>query len=122
MTFIEAIQACFKKYATFSGRAGKAEFWWFFLFQVIASVALGVVSDTLSMVFSLAVLLPALAVGTRRLHDIDKTGWLQLLWLIPLIGWAVMIYWLVQPTGPSNQYGEGPAVEGAPVVMPGVQS
>ena len=122
MTFMEAVQACFKKYATFTGRAGKAEFWWFFLFQVLLSVAVGVVSDMLSMLVSLGLLLPALAVGARRLHDIDKSGWLQLLWLIPLIGWAVMVYWLVQSTGPANQYGEAPAAESGPVVMPPAQS
>ena len=122
MTFTEAVQACFKKYATFSGRAAKAEFWWFALFQFVACLVAGMLSDMLSMVVSLGLLLPALAVGARRLHDIDKSGWLQLLWIIPVIGWAILIYWLVQPTGPANQYGGGPSTEGEPVVVPGVQS
>jgi uncharacterized membrane protein YhaH (DUF805 family) len=119
MTFIEAIQTCFKKYANFNGRAGKAEFWWFFLFQVILSVVAGMVSDILSLVVGLGLILPALAVGARRLHDIGKSGWLQLIWLIPLVGWIVVIYWLVQPTGPSNEYGEGAGTAAAAQVAPG---
>ena len=122
MTFIEAVQACFKKYATFTGRAGKAEFWWFFLFQIVVSFALSMVSEMLRGLAGLALLLPALAVGARRLHDIDKSGWLQLLWLIPLIGWAVLIYWAVQPSGPANEYGDGPAAAGAADVVPSAQA
>lgn len=121
MTFNEAIQACFKKYATFTGRAGKAEFWWFFLFQIIVSVVAGMVSDILSLLVGLGLMLPALAVGTRRLHDIGKSGWLQLIWLIPLVGWVLLIYWFVQPSGPANEYGEGSATAGAAEVVPGVQ-
>jgi len=122
MTFIEAVQACFKKYANFNGRAGKAEFWWFFLFQVALSLVVGMVSDILSLLVGLGLVLPALAVGARRLHDIGKSGWLQLVWLIPLVGWIVVIYWLVQPTGPANEYGEGPATAATAEVVPGVQS
>ncbi|MCG2594964.1 DUF805 domain-containing protein [Ramlibacter sp. XY19] len=122
MTFIEAVQACFKKYATFTGRAGKAEFWWFFLFQIIVSVAVSVVSDMLSLLVGLGLLVPALAVGARRLHDIGKSGWLQLVWLIPLVGWIVVIYWMVQPTGPANEYGDGPAAAGAADVVPSAQA
>ena len=62
----------------------------------------------LQIVVGLGLLIPGLAVGARRLHDIGKSGWLQLIWIVPLIGWAVMIYWMVQPTGPANQYGTGP--------------
>ena len=58
MTFIESIQTCFRKYATFDGTAGRSEYWWFFLFLVIASMILGQISTTLSIVFSLATLLP----------------------------------------------------------------
>jgi uncharacterized membrane protein YhaH (DUF805 family) len=119
MTFIEAVQACFKKYATFTGRAGRPEFWWFFLAQVLLSIVAGMVSDIVSMLVGLALIVPALAVGTRRLHDIGKSGWLQLVWLVPLIGWIFMIYWLVQPSGPANEYGEGPVVAGEPYVVPG---
>ncbi len=67
-------------------------------------------SSSLSLLFSLAVLLPSLAVGTRRLHDINKSGWLQLLWLIPILGWIFLIYLLAQEgNAEANQYGETPA-------------
>src|SRR5512147_2937684 len=90
MTFQESIRTCFQKYVVFDGRATRSEYWWFVLFTFLASLALGFVSDLLSSLFSLAVLLPSLAVGARRLHDIDKSAWWLLLWLVPIIGWIVL--------------------------------
>ena len=113
MDFMTSIKTCFQKYATFDGRAGRAEFWWFALATFLASAVLGMVSQTLQGIFSLAVLLPSLAVGARRLHDIGKTAWLLLLWLIPVIGWILLIYWACQPSGAANEYG-APAEGGAP--------
>ncbi|WP_029525996.1 DUF805 domain-containing protein [Polaromonas glacialis] len=97
MNFGQAISSCLSNYATFSGRASRSEFWWFFLFQVLASAAASMLSEKLSGLVSLALLLPALAVGARRLHDIGKSGWWQLL-MISGIGFLVLIYWWVQPT------------------------
>jgi uncharacterized membrane protein YhaH (DUF805 family) len=102
MTFQEAIKICFQKYADFSGRAKRPEFWWFALFTFLASIILGVVSSMLSGLFSLAVLIPSLAVGARRLHDIGRSGWWQLIWLVPVIGWIIMIYWFVQDSNPTT--------------------
>lgn len=104
MTFGESIKTCFSKYATFEGRASRSEFWWFALFTFLASAVLGIVSEPLSGLFSLAVLLPSLAVGARRLHDINKSGWLLLLWLIPIIGWIILIFWAIQESVEPNQY------------------
>lgn len=110
MTYLEAIKTCLAKYADFKGRASRSEFWWFALFQVVVSIVLGFISYSLQGLAGLALLLPALAVGTRRLHDIGKSGWLQLVWLIPIIGWLLLIYWLVQPTvAGGNEYGPGPS-------------
>jgi uncharacterized membrane protein YhaH (DUF805 family) len=108
MTFGESIKTCFSKYADFSGRATRSEFWWWALFATLASAATGVVSSVLSGVFSLAVLLPYLAVGARRLHDTDKSGWLQLVGLIPVIGWIVLIFWFVQEGKEPNRFGTAP--------------
>lgn len=120
MDFKQSVITCLKhKYVDFGGRAGRPEFWWFALFSLVAGLVVGMVSDILGMLVNLGLLLPSLAVGARRLHDIGKSGWLQLLWIIPLLGWAVMIYFLVQPTGPANQYGEGPALPDAPALPPG---
>ena len=96
MNFGQSITSCFSQYATFSGRASRSEFWWFFLFQILVSVAASMVSEKLSGLVSLGLLLPALAVGARRLHDIGRSGWWQLL-LITVIGLLVLVFFWVQP-------------------------
>ncbi len=118
MNFTEAVQACFQKYATFSGRAGKPEFWWFFLFQVAVYVVTGMISDMLYGLAALALLLPGLAVGARRLHDIGKSAWLLLVGLVPVLGFLLLLYWFVQPSSGPNQYG-GEVAADATTVMPG---
>lgn len=104
MNFGDSIRICFSKYATFDGRASRPEFWWWFLFTVLASAAAGIFSDKLSALFSLAVLLPSLAVGARRLHDTDRSAWFLLLWCIPLIGWLVLLVWAVQEGKEPNRF------------------
>lgn len=104
MTFGESIQTCFSKYADFSGRASRSEYWWWVLFVFLATMAAGIVNDKLSALFSLAVMLPGLAVGARRLHDINKSGWLQLLYFIPLIGWVILVFWAVQEGKEPNRF------------------
>lgn len=104
MTFGESISTCFKKYATFEGRATRSEYWWFFLFIILVSGAASIVSEALSGLFSIATLLPSLAVGARRLHDIDKSGWFLLLWFIPIIGWIILIVWAVQEGKEPNRF------------------
>ena len=108
MNFADAVKKCFSQYAGFSGRAARPEYWWWALFVILASVVLNLVSSDLAGIFSLGVLLPGIAVGTRRLHDIGKSGWWQLLSLIPLIGWLVLLYWTVQPSEGDNDYGSAP--------------
>ena len=98
MTFAESVRTCFSKYVDFNGVASRSEFWWFMLFAVLAGVVLGAVSVTVANVFALAILLPQLAVGARRLHDIGKSGWWQLLLLIPVIGLIVLIVFWAQPS------------------------
>lgn len=118
-----SVRACLTKYADFNGRAARPEFWWFMFAQFVVGVILNMVSPMLGGLFSLAMLVPSLAAGSRRLHDIGKTGWLQLLALIPLVGWVILIYWAAQPGDPApNQYGQPPqtaSIETA--VAPGQQ-
>lgn len=105
MNFGEAISICLKKYASFEGRASRPEFWWFFLFQCLVSIAASMVSEVLNGLIALGLLLPALAVGTRRLHDIGKSGWWQLIGLTG-IGFFLLIYWWAQPaSGDADKYG-----------------
>jgi uncharacterized membrane protein YhaH (DUF805 family) len=111
MTFAESIKACFAKYADFNGRASRSEYWWFFLFAVLGGMALSMVSNTLALLFNLALLVPSLAVGARRLHDTDRSGWMLLIWLIPLVGWIVVIYFLAQEPKEPNRFGPAPALQ-----------
>ena len=114
MTYLEAVKTCLTKYVDFTGRAGRSEFWWFFLFQVVVSVVLSIFSEALQGLAGLLLLLPAIAVGTRRLHDIGKSGWFQLLAFVPVVGWLVLLYWFVQPSAAgSNAWGSGPAAPAA---------
>jgi uncharacterized membrane protein YhaH (DUF805 family) len=111
MDFMTSVKTCLaEKYAEFNGRASRPEFWWFVLFCFIVNVIAGAVfRGWISSLISLALFVPSIAVGTRRLHDINKSGWLQLLAIIPIIGWAILIYWAAQPgQAGSNQYGEAP--------------
>lgn len=105
MNFGQAIATCLGKYATFSGRASRPEFWWFTLFQILVGLASSMLSETAYTLAGLAMVLPALAVGARRLHDIGRSGWWQLLYFTG-IGVLLLLYWLVQPSvdGP-NEYG-----------------
>ncbi len=104
MKFEESIKICFSKYADFKGRATRPEFWWFVLFTTLASLALSMVSETASGLFSLATLLPYLAVGARRLHDTNRSGWWQLIWIVPLIGWIILIIWMAQEGNGPNRF------------------
>ncbi len=132
MGFIEAVRSVLGKYATFSGRAPRSEYWWYTLFLIIVSGILFrldlmmfpnlfsyAVTDSgagfsanagpLSGIFSLLTFLPGLAVSVRRLHDTDRSGWLLLLALIPLIGWIILIVWFVQRgTTGANRFGDDP--------------
>lgn len=109
-----------KKYAVFSGRSQRAEFWWYALFNFIIAVVLSIVDGMLgttttagygilSTIYALAVFLPGLGVSIRRLHDTGRTGWWVLIGLIPLIGIIVLIvFWCIDSEPGSNQYGPNP--------------
>ncbi len=104
---------CFKQYADFSSRARRTEYWMFTLFNFIASLIVGLigaaVGEWICYVYSLAILIPSLAVSVRRLHDIGKNGWWILINLIPLIGQIWFIVLAVTDSQPgSNEWGENP--------------
>jgi len=95
LSFGQAISTFFRKYATFEGRASRSEFWFSFLFLVIVSAVLSLIdpTDALSGLFSLAVLLPTIAVAARRLHDLNRSGWHQVLSYIFPVGTIALIVW-----------------------------
>lgn len=103
MTFYESIRVCLTKYAEFNGRATRSEFWWFTLFVILVASALTYVSETLVNVFLIAMLLPQLAAGARRLHDTGRSGWWQLFLLAPIAGIVLVgILWAVPSTSQSD--------------------
>ena len=102
MNFQESISTCFGKYADFSGRATRPEYWWFFLFVLLGSAAASLLGDIVAGLFTLATLLPSLAAGARRLHDTNRSGWWLLLLLVPLIGFIVLLVMLAQSTKPAQ--------------------
>ncbi len=99
LTFFESIRVCLTKYAEFNGRASRSEFWWFALFITLVTSALVYLSEALSSIFLIAILLPLLAAGARRLHDTGKSGWWQLFLLAPVGGIILLgILWALPPT------------------------
>lgn len=119
MAFPDAVKICFSKYADFNGRARRSEFWWWVLFTFLLGIAASIIDAVLGTtnssgtgligsITNLAVLLPSLAVGARRLHDTGRSGWWQLLWLVCLVGWIFLIIWLCQDSQGDNKYGASP--------------
>lgn len=105
----------FKKYAVFGGRARRKEYWFFFLFNLIATMILGAIDGAIGSagilggLYALAVIVPSIAVAVRRLHDTDRSGWWLLIALIPVIGIIVLLVFMLQDgKSGSNQYGENP--------------
>ena len=118
--YVEAL----RKYAVFSGRARRKEYWFFILFNILIAAGLTLIDtfvgtyDTLrgvgllSGLYSLGMLLPSLAVGVRRLHDIGRTGWWLLIGIVPLIGPIVLLVFAVlESQAGDNQYGPNPIAE-----------
>jgi uncharacterized membrane protein YhaH (DUF805 family) len=114
--FMECVKYCFNHYSRFRGRARRPEYWYFVLFNFLVGLALGFIDGMLfgfandvsifNSLYSLAILVPSIAVGARRLHDIGRSGWWQLLWFIPIIGWIIMIIWLAsRGEDGANEYG-----------------
>ncbi|OOH89288.1 hypothetical protein BMT54_06885 [Pasteurellaceae bacterium 15-036681] len=121
-----------KKYATFTGRARRKEYWFFMLFNMIASIVLSVIDvaigtidyqsglGIISGIYTLAVFIPSLAVTVRRLHDTGRSGWWLLITLLPLIGLIVLLVFMcmdsqsgnaLDSTTGSNKYGENPKIK-----------
>ena len=117
MNFVEAITSGFNKYVTFTGRAARSEFWFWTLFSVIANIVAGILDAIVGLgiigtIVSLALLLPSIAVGARRLHDLDRTGW----WLLIAftgVGIILLIVWdCTKGTSGPNRFGPDPLPPG----------
>lgn len=112
-----------KKYAMFSGRAQRAEYWYFVLFYILIFIGLSVIDSItgsfsaeagmglLGGILTLALLIPSIAVGVRRLHDTGRSGWWLLIVLVPLVGAIILLVFTVQDSAPGeNAYGRNPKV------------
>jgi uncharacterized membrane protein YhaH (DUF805 family) len=122
MSFGAAIASYFSKYATFSGRARRSEFWFAVLFTTLVSVAIGIIwpgttivvndmsvqqSSIASNLWSLATLVPSVALSVRRLHDVGRRGTFYLFILLPIVGWIMLFVQLVKDSQPgANAFGE----------------
>ena len=115
-----------RKYADFSGRARRAEYWWFYLLVIIGYVVATIVDSllgldqtvgpygTTTLVLLLAMLLPSIAAGVRRLHDTDRSGWWMLIALIPLVGAIVLlVFFVLEGTQGENRFGPDPKARNA---------
>lgn len=116
MEFKNAIISGFQNYFNFEGRINRAPYWYWVLFCVLAGIVLGIIDGVLfgdgagwfGGLFNLATLVPSIALATRRLHDVNRSGWWQLI-AITLIGIIPLIYWLAQPAETAeNRFGKNP--------------
>ena len=101
MPIVDAVKTCLTKYADFNGRATRTEYWWFFLAVLLGSAAASLIGFRVYALFSVATMLPMIAVGARRLHDANCSGWWQLLTLVPF-GVIVVVVFLVQRSTPAE--------------------
>jgi len=117
MDFQKSIKTCFKKYAEFTGRALRSEFWWFVLFCFVGGIVTGIIdvmilgysAETLgpiNTIFSVVTFLPGLAVAARRLHDINKSGWWLLINLTGIGVILLIVWWATEGKSKKNKYGQ----------------
>ena len=132
MNIVQATTTCMKKYITFSGRAKRSEYWWFYLFTTLVGIGynlvgqetflegnmLALVSGDLTTVITIVIISyipflvfisPILAAGSRRLHDIGKSGWWQLLWFTGIGGILLIVWWAFDTKPEGDKYGEAVA-------------
>lgn len=102
-SFGAAVRRCLSNYATFDGRAQRQEFWWWVLFVFLLSLLGGLISESLANWIFVILLLPTLAVTSRRLHDTNRSGWFQLLSIVPFLG-LVVLYFCLLPSKDPNKY------------------
>lgn len=114
MNFVEAIKSAFANYANFKGRAIRSEYWWFYLFNFVAGFAVNVATELnenpvgllVTAVVALGLVVPGIAVTARRLHDVNRSGWWQLI-ALTIIGIIPLLYWLIKKgTDGPNRFGD----------------
>ncbi len=119
MNFKESVTTCFQKYVDFDGRASRSEYWWFYLFYFVSYIGIAILDSMITggiiaVLYSLALMIPSITAGVRRLHDTDRVGWWMLIALIPLVGVIVLIIFLAHKGTPGeNRFGPPPVLTDA---------
>ena len=111
MNFVESIQTCYKKFFDFSGRASKSEYWWFQLYNAIIYLLTFVFQGDLTLLFSILIIvniIPIWTAAVRRVHDSDKSGWMVLISVIPIIGLYVIVLLIQDGSKGKNRFGAKP--------------
>ena len=129
-TLTQAVQRFFKKYATFSGRASRSEYWWWALVSFIVSIVINIITSTgmttdasgaavigpgaviglvLAVIWGLGTIVPSLALLARRLHDVNMSAWLILLVLVPFLGGLALLVMAILPSNPAGQRFDQPS-------------
>ena len=123
MTFGQAVRSCYSKYATFSGRAARSEYWFFVLFQGLITIGCWILipfglGHALLWLLALANFLPAVSVTVRRLHDTDHSGWWYWIAFVPLVGAVLLLIWFcTRGTSGANRFGPDPLLSDA-LILP----
>ena len=113
LAFPDAVKSVLNQYANFSGRARRSEYWWFVLFYALVYVVAAIIDGILgvpilTLIVALGLLVPALAVSVRRLHDTDRSGWWLLLNLVPFGGIVVLVFSCLDSQPGPNRFGPSP--------------
>ena len=108
VSFVDAVKLAFTNYANFNGRSRRSEYWWFTLFNSIGSSVLGAIVPDLVWIWTLALLIPGIAIVIRRLHDAGKSGWFYLWMLLPLAGQIIILIQLLKDSDADNKWGPNP--------------
>lgn len=113
MDIMQSVKTVLNNYAQFDGRSGRAEFWWWALAYFIGAIVVGMIAGIIGLnflgwIYTLALIVPSVAVSIRRFHDIGKEAWWTILLFIPLVGLIIALIFLTKASDGPNQYGEGP--------------
>ena len=108
MNIVEATKLFFTRYTDFNGRSRRSEYWWSSLSISIIGAIVSVILGDLAFIWSLAILVPSIAVSVRRLHDVGKSGWWYLIGLVPLVGFILLLIWNCTDSTEDNQWGTNP--------------
>ena len=117
MNFQTSVKTCFNKYAAFSGRASRSEYQFFVLFGILGGIISAIIDTMIlgysaelnrpiNLIFSVALILPSISVATRRLHDLNESGWWQLLWFTIIGGILIIIWHATEGTNKNNSHGK----------------